>query len=484
MKNNRKNDKKDLGQFFTPQPVARMMVDFLMEGINLKDLSILDPCVGKNIFFQTIDKLYNTDDILLEGVEIDKTLPDASFFEKKQRKLNLMNFFDYCPGHKFDRIIMNPPYVRQEDLVISTINNKNHLDTSVGEVVHRFNGQINLYIYFFIKCLDLLKPGGKLVAICYDSWLYTRYGKIFKNFIAEKASIGRVVHFKESVFSDADIGATIIEIVNKKGIEEKFIEIDNLNGIGDIEFNGAIANDYKNKTRINRDVLENFCYYHPKLRRGIETPHNKFFYFPLEKQGDCFREIVKDPKGMKGFKVTVGGLKKLLFIRGKTYDKELNNYINSVEKTVLSSIFKNYRSLKKKMNEGDGWYMIREIQPGNIIFNYYFRKKIKFVYNEKRYLVANNFYTFDSEDVFLDLAILNSTCTQKSILGKARPQGRGLFKIQLYELKEVPIIRKEILEIRDAEVLRTLGKELTISTNLHEEIIRNIDKVINHYSVQ
>src|SRR3989344_3425419 len=67
-------------------------------------------------------------------------------------------------------------------------------------------------MFFFIKALKQLKPGGRMVAICYDSWLYTKYGEDFKNYLNQNSDIKKIIHFKKSAFKNANIGATIIEL--------------------------------------------------------------------------------------------------------------------------------------------------------------------------------------------------------------------------------------------------------------------------------
>ena len=65
-------------------------------------------------FFNRIIK-YKTNN--LTGIELDKSLIDddiRTFFNKQNRFLILDDFFNFSIKNKFDVIIMNPPYVRQE----------------------------------------------------------------------------------------------------------------------------------------------------------------------------------------------------------------------------------------------------------------------------------------------------------------------------------------------------------------------------------
>ena len=149
--------KEDLGQVFTPENVARLM-SLLLLG-NKKNGRVLDPCIGDNVFLRTIDGLFPKNNFLLNGAEVDESLIDYSFYNKKNREIFSGNFFKYFPNHQYDYIIMNPPYVRQEQLCVSKINDKHLLNSVIGDVPFKLNGQTNLYVYFFIKALNQLKPG-------------------------------------------------------------------------------------------------------------------------------------------------------------------------------------------------------------------------------------------------------------------------------------------------------------------------------------
>jgi methylase of polypeptide subunit release factors len=68
---------------------------------------------------------------------------------------------------KFDMIIMNPPYVRQEK-INGLINSKQILKAHFADHGFKIPEKSNLYVYFFLKTLGHLKDQGVLVAITYD----------------------------------------------------------------------------------------------------------------------------------------------------------------------------------------------------------------------------------------------------------------------------------------------------------------------------
>lgn len=483
--------KEDLGQVFTPENVARLM-SLLLLG-DKKNGRILDPCVGDNVFLRTIDNLFSKNNFLLNGVEVDESLIDYSFYYKKNREIFTGNFFKYFPNHQYDYIIMNPPYVRQEQLCVSKVNDKYLLNSVVGDVPFKFNGQTNLYVYFFIKALKQLKPGGRMVAICYDSWLYTKYGEDFKNYLNQNSDIKKIIHFKKSAFKNANIGATIIELekTTKRSTPLK-IAIEDASTIPFLKNIKELKNFLKQTETSNDDVgfdfsdslFEDIGARFLDVRRGLETPANEFFYVPENIKSNLVKPVIKDIKRIKDYRVFEKNTRRVLLISEKklsNIEKKVKDYLLGVKKSVINSGDK-YKNLKKSIEENGNWFVVKEVAPGNIVFNYYFRDKTNFIYNPSKYFVSNNFYTMNSTDAFVDLAILNSSFTRASIALNARTQGRGLKKLQLYEFKKVRMFRKELLPESELKKVRKYGKELCSSkAGQDKNLIKKVDMVLLNF---
>ena len=204
-------DLNNLGQYFTPANIAEYMAN---EVISAKPSvgSVLDPCIGENIFFSFLD-----DNMIdLQGVEIDETLINGetnTFFNKPNRNLIIGDFIDQKFDRQFDAVIMNPPYTRQEMISFDT---KKKLQTIKNVAGIELSAKANLYVYFLLKGLFLLKTNGLLVAITYDSWLYSSFGTNFKKYLVEKHNLKQIIHFKNNAFDGVDVGATIL-VIEKGG---------------------------------------------------------------------------------------------------------------------------------------------------------------------------------------------------------------------------------------------------------------------------
>lgn len=106
----------------------------------------------------------------------------------------------------FDVVVGNPPYVRQELIGPS----KPHLEARYGEVWH---GMADLFVYFFARGLEVLKPGGRLGFIVANKWLKAGYAEPLRRLLAEHAEIEQIIDFGHApIFPDADAFPCIITL--------------------------------------------------------------------------------------------------------------------------------------------------------------------------------------------------------------------------------------------------------------------------------
>ena len=162
----------NLGQVYTKQAVADFMVRlFTITG----EARVLDPCFGRGVFVKSL--LDNTE-FFVDGVEIDEA-SYASFDNPDEKRCDLTNgdFFDV--EGIYDGIIMNPPYVRQEELdKLAPLGvTKQKLQSACWMM--NISSKANLYMYFILRAILLLREGGELIAIFPNSWTNTPVGRLF-----------------------------------------------------------------------------------------------------------------------------------------------------------------------------------------------------------------------------------------------------------------------------------------------------------------
>ncbi len=209
--------KRQLGQFLTPDKVARGVVaplDFSA------DHKILEPSFGQEAFlFAVIERLIDAyegslherlDEIFvrnLYGVELDPALYQKFFdllrsrydYVPKEHNLYNCDFFvwgkDYVdsrpllenlhtsPWPVFDHIVGNPPFGGSIDALLQDV-----LDKAYG---FRWGEKIKkeTYSFFLVKCHDLLKRGGSVTFICSDTFLTINTMKGLRNLLLNSGEV-------------------------------------------------------------------------------------------------------------------------------------------------------------------------------------------------------------------------------------------------------------------------------------------------------
>jgi hypothetical protein len=105
----------------------------------------------------------------------------------------------------FDVALENPPYVRQELFKAA----KPRLGRNFPEV---YESTADLYVYFYARTHQLLRPGGTACVISSNKWLKAGYGRPLRRFFARSAWVESVVDFghAKQIFQDADVFPSIL----------------------------------------------------------------------------------------------------------------------------------------------------------------------------------------------------------------------------------------------------------------------------------
>ncbi|WP_456444102.1 Eco57I restriction-modification methylase domain-containing protein [Thermococcus sp.] len=143
----------------------------------------------------------------------------------------------------FDIVIANPPYVRHENIYPEYYDlaefqmfsdkkqkslkkaYKNKIKTHMETIIEKkfkhkikLSGRSDLYAYFFIQGVNLLKPNGALVFITSNSWLDVDFGTALQEFFIRFTHLSAVIDYTKRSFEQADVN-TVITVLTRKAKE-------------------------------------------------------------------------------------------------------------------------------------------------------------------------------------------------------------------------------------------------------------------------
>ncbi|MEE9914012.1 MAG: Eco57I restriction-modification methylase domain-containing protein [Deltaproteobacteria bacterium] len=112
---------------------------------------------------------------------------------------------------KFDFVVGNPPYIRQE--LIPTL----LLDVYRSSYQTMYD-RADIYIPFIERSLSLLAPAGSLGFICADRWMKNRYGGPLRSLVAEQFHLKIYVDMMDTPAFDSEVSAyPAITIISREG---------------------------------------------------------------------------------------------------------------------------------------------------------------------------------------------------------------------------------------------------------------------------
>lgn len=205
-----KKKRKQIGQFFTPLKVALFMANLIK--LPAKDISILDPGAGTGILIAALcDRIYNesknSKNLIIHAYENDPDIiPDLektlSYCRSKlSEKGHVVNYSiikeDFIKSNSkylletykrksfyFDIVISNPPYYK--------LKKESPQSLVMEEFVH---GQPNIYSFFVILSIKMLKENGQFVYITPRSFCSGLYYKKMRKWLLKNSCITQIHSF-------------------------------------------------------------------------------------------------------------------------------------------------------------------------------------------------------------------------------------------------------------------------------------------------
>ncbi len=278
----------EIGQFFTPAPIADLMADAVRE---ITPATVLDPGVGGGVLLRAVGEGPR-----LFGLDVDEKAVDiATTSMPGEHEIALGDFLDAeswpLTEETFDAVIANPPYVRHHNLSAEHKLLARHYSSRLGLKVSSLSGS---YVYFFLEALLRLNDGGRLAFITPTEFLDVRYGRAVKEALLNHCELDEILVLEmDELAFEGVLTTSAITIATKRKSPSRRLRLveGRLNGSIERGRNVELAADAAPAalpwtpllpTRAERIApllvgrtakLGDYC----RVRRGIATGDNSFF---------------------------------------------------------------------------------------------------------------------------------------------------------------------------------------------------------------
>ncbi len=501
--------RKKFAQFFTPEPVAEIMCDWLLQDENFSTL--LEPAFGLGIFSRII--LKKKKNIQITGFDIDENIYNTakSYFKNYPNvQLFLEDYLLNDRNHKYDRIICNPPYFKFHDYentkTVNTINKK------LGLHLTRFT---NLYTLFLLKSVYQLQENGRMAYLLPSEFLNADYGKKIKEYLIQANILRHIIvfNFQETLFDNALTTSTILLMAKDKFSKKiHFSVIDSQKELNKIK---ALIKEYPKSSgnfvipvnNIDPEVKWRTYYQFQqskkyknlvpfnqvaKVVRGIATGANDYFVFNKEKaekynipEENLLPCITKSKDVKTPFftqtdflKLKNNNAKVFLFDGTLNQNKYVQAYIRLGEQ---QRIHKRYLTSQR-----NPWYSLENRPPAPIWVNVFNRTGLKFIRNEAEIRNLTTFHCiyptthlFGNIDTDLLFAYLLTDVAKQIFNDNRREYAGGLKKFEPNDLNNALMLDLSVLDNETIERIIQLYKKYRISVLQNQENKNWITRISN-----
>ncbi len=391
-------------------------VDLNSESVQITKLSLWLKTANSQDELTTLDNNIKIGNSLIDDVNLDEKA-----FKWQQE-------FPF----KFDVVVGNPPYVRQE--LFSPI--KPHLQQHYSV----YAGAADLYCYFYEKATQLLAPNGKLGFITSNKWMRANYGANLRQFILQNTKIQSFIDLGgQEVFKGVEVDANIIIYQKTADANNNYVfkVSQNLQDFSDFASNHLDKNCFNIATnnlalsiKLKIEQLGTpLKDWDVKINYGIKTGFNDAFIIDSKTKEEL---CLADPKSAEIIKP---------ILRGRDIGRYSTNWAGlwviftrrgiDIEKypAIKKHLMKFYEDIKPRNNQETrgrkpGQYKWFEIQDNIAYYEEFEKEKViygqfrqgEFTFEDKEIYLSSNEYMIVSKNGNINLkyitTILNSRINQ------------------------------------------------------------------------
>lgn len=465
------------GQFWTPSWVAKAMVRYALAG---RAKVLFDPAVGPGTFFLAARQLGFSGEFA--GCELDsEALYGATRNSLSTRDLANIQVADFLslPKSIYPAIISNPPYIRHHRIPIAS--KERFQREAKHDLGIQIDGRAGLHVYFFIRCLQMLRKGGRLAFIVSADICEGVFAKGLWTWVCENFRLDAVLTFSPEAapFPGVDTNAIVFLIRNKAPVS-KFLwgrvdqvdeqALDNLvESLGDCISSPSIYLTTRTvseglRTGFSRpqsaysgDVLE--LGEAARVMRGIATGANNFFVMTRNQMKEAklspslFIRCVGRTRDCPDDRITSETLEALERANRPTWLLNLPNieFVSLPQKVQAYIQHGRGAGLPERalIKSRRIWYRMEQRKVPPILFAYLGRRSSRFILNEAGVVPLTGFLcVYPRHDLSGHAeslcAALNDPATIVGLRQVGKSYGDGAIKVEPRALEKLAL-RKEVL---------------------------------------
>lgn len=369
----------------------------------------------------------------------------------------------------FDIVLANPPYVRQE--IVKQQMGAPYKDALVKAYPLVGNGTADLYVYFYARALQLLRPGGMLAFISPNKWFRTAYGAKLRAHITATCEVRSITDFGElPIFETAATFPMVFVACKHFGAKNdvvRFTQVANL-GAPYPDVRAVIAQcgavlppdalngdnwtltDATTATRLRTMAAAGVPlgeYVRGQIYRGVLTGCNEAFYLTGAQKDALIAQDLRSAELIKS--LAVGDDVR----RWRVVDKARWMIVTPIGvnidhyPAILAHLQQFQAQLEKRYDKGKYWWELRAC-------NYYNKFDVpkivypqimlepRFTLDDKAMITNQKCFIIGSQDLFV-LGLLNSSAVWNLLaiksVGMGDPSQRGRLEPRREDIMQIPV---------------------------------------------
>jgi adenine-specific DNA-methyltransferase len=512
---------KRTGQFFSPEPIVRVAIDWAIQS---KHDTVLDVATGRGIFlteaFRRLTELgLNAEDAIehLFGVELRQSAHKLALRNME----NLMNsgahhiikanFFDLLPstlGYSkakkskrvlplFRAVVGNPPFIRYSVMTETT---KAKAIARAEGLGFNLKGAVDESVFFLLHATSFLEPGGRLAFVIPERLLFTDYSSSLRNFLARQFDSIRMIFCNGWKFDGAIENVVLLLATNGKN---SCIEVDetsfgnfsqsdissSIRQIGRWTPSEAAALESWNLLRFKPELsslltkLKMLSGVHKlgdlaKVEIGCVTGANDFFVLRKNEREESripdmyFAKAVSKASHVQGVYFDIERWNNLYDEQERCSLLKIDHKLNVKRVKTLNGYISRGREqeLKRRYKIGrrKAWYCVPPYDPPTAFFTYMAHRYPRLVLNDTYAINTNSIHSVRLSSSLPPLEFCASFYNSLTLLScelLGRIYGEGVLKLEPSELSQALVVNPSDLSIA--------GDLLVEAKSIHEKLLKN-----------